>query len=430
MEPTAPIPPPPLIPPDQGRWRALRVDVTPLRTSRDFRLLFSGRAVSFAGTMITFVAVPFQVFRLTHSSLAVGLLGLTELVPMLALAFIGGALADAHDRRRIVQRTELGLALTSLALCLNALYAHPQLWLVYVCAGVLSGLDALQRPSLDAMIPRLVGKAQVTAAFALTSLVMTVGMVLGPAVAGVLITATTVWFAYLVDVVSFSGSLIALRAMRAMPPPEDAEAPSLKGVLEGLRYARSRQELLGSYLVDINAMFFGMPIALFPALAASRYGGPGVLGLLYAAPAAGAFVISATSGWAGRIRRHGLGILVSASVWGVAIVGFGLARELWLALLCLAVAGAGDMCSGLFRSTLWNQTIPDELRGRLAGIELISYSSGPALGNVEAGGVAALTSPATSVVVGGALCVAGTAAFAVLLPRFRRYVGPDVTTTE
>jgi MFS family permease len=380
--------------------------------------------------MITFVAVPFQVFRLTHSSLAVGLLGVTELVPMLLLAFVGGAFADARDRRRMVQRTELGLAAASLALCLNALYPHPQLWLVYVGAAAMSGLDALQRPSLDAMIPRLVPKADVTAAVALTSLLMTIGMVLGPALAGVLITTTTVWFAYLVDVTTFAASLLALRAMRAMPPPEDAERPSIKGIMDGLRYARSRQELLGSYLVDMNAMFFGMPMALFPALASSRYGGPGVLGLLYAAPAAGAFAVSATSGWAAQVRRHGLGILVSASVWGIAIVGFGVTRSLPVALLCLAVAGAGDMCSGLFRSTLWNQTIPDALRGRLAGIELISYSSGPALGNVEAGTVAALTSPAVSVVSGGVLCVVGTAVFAALLPRFRHFVGPDVTSAE
>ncbi len=375
--------------------------------------------------MITFVAVPFQVFRLTHSSLAVGLLGITELVPMLALAFVGGALADARDRRSMVQRTELGLGTASLVLCLNALYPHPRLWIVYVGAAAISGLDALQRPSLDAMIPRLVPRSDVTAAIALTAMLMTVGMVVGPALAGVLITTTSVWFAYLVDVATFAASLLALRAMRAMPPPEDAERPSVRGVIDGLRYARSRQELLGSYLVDINAMFFGMPIALFPALAASRFGGAGVLGLLYAAPAAGSFVVSATSGWASQIRRHGVGILIAAALWGVGIIGFGVTRSLPLALVCLAVAGGADMVSGLFRSTLWNQTIPDALRGRLAGIELISYSSGPALGNVEAGVVASLTTPAFSVVTGGVFCVLGTGAFALLLPKFRRYQAPN-----
>jgi MFS family permease len=429
MEPTAPVPPPPAHP-ERGWLRDLAVDVTPLRTSRDFRLLFGGRAVSFAGTMITFVAVPFQVFRLTHSSLAVGLLGIAELVPMLALAFVGGALADARDRRRMVQLTELGLAAASVALCLNALAPSPQLWIVYLAAAAMSGLDALQRPSLDAMIPRLVAKADVGAAAALSALIMTVGMVLGPALAGVLITTTTLWFAYLVDVVTFAGSLLALRAMRAMRPPEGAEPPSIRRIAEGLRYARGRQELLGSYLVDINAMFFGMPMALFPALAATRFGGPGVLGLLYAAPAAGAFVVSATSGWSSRVRRHGLAILLSAAVWGLAIIGFGLTHSRLAALAFLAAAGAGDMCSGIFRSTLWNQTIPDQLRGRLAGIELISYSSGPALGNVEAGTVAAMTTPATSVVAGGVLCIVGTLAFAVFLPRFRHYEGPAVITAE
>jgi hypothetical protein len=423
-------PTPPPLPPaaDSGRrWRDITVDVAPLRRSREFRLLFTGRAVSFAGTMITYVAVPFQVFRMTHSSLAVGMLGVAELVPMLALAFVGGALADAHDRRRMVQRTELGLGFASLALCLNALYPHPQLWLVYLGAGAISGLDALQRPSIDAMVPRLVAKTDLGAAAALNSLIMTIGMVVGPALAGLLIATTTLWFAYLVDVFSFTASLIALRAMRAVPPPADAEPPSLRRIAEALRYARSRQELLGSYLVDMNAMFFGMPIALFPALAATRFGGPGVLGLLYAAPAAGAFVISGTSGWTRRVRRHGLSILLAACVWGGAIVGFGLSHSLVYALVFLAIAGAGDMVSGLFRMTLWNQTIPDSLRGRLAGIELISYSSGPALGNVEAGGVAALTSPAVSVVSGGLLCVAGTIICGAALPVFRRYASDGRT---
>ncbi len=247
-------------------------------------------------------------------------------------------------------------------------------------------------------------------------------MIAGPALAGILIATLGLPITYVIDLISFSASLCALSLMRAVPPPPDAERPSLRRVAEGLRYARSRQELLGTYLVDMVAMFFGMPSALFPALA-PHYGGPGVLGLLYAAPAVGALVATVTSGWAGRVHRHGLAILWAAGAWGVAITLFGLVDSLPLALLCLAFAGGADMVSGLFRGTIWNQTIPDALRGRLAGIELISYSSGPTLGNVESGTVAALVGPRASVVSGGLLCVAGVALLAAALPVFRRYDG-------
>ena len=208
--------------------------------------------------------------------------------------------------------------------------------------------------------------------------------------------------------------------MRAVPPPADAERPSLKRIVEGLRYARSRPELIGTYVIDIVAMFFGMPTALFPAMALSL-GGPKVLGLLYAAPAVGSLVFSATSGWTGRVRRHGLGVIVAAILWGFAIIGLGLASGLIATLLCLALAGGADMMSGLFRQVIWNQTIPDSLRGRLASIEMLSYTSGPALGNFEAGAVASLFTIRISILSGGVLCVIGCALTAALLPSFRAY---------
>jgi len=409
-----------------GRWRRLArlvtLDARPLRRHRDFRLLYIGQAVSFFGTMITYVAVPYQVYRLTRSSLAVGLLGLTELIPILLFAFLGGALADAHDRRRMVRLTELALAVMSGLLALNALLARPHLWVLYGVAAAMAGLDALQRPSLDALLPRLVERDELTAASALSSLRTTAGMVAGPALGGVLIATIGLTGAYAVDVATFVVSLAALRLMRAVPPPPDAERPSLRRVVEGLRYARSRPELMGTYVVDIVAMFFGMPTALFPALA-PHYGGPGVLGLLYAAPAAGALLATATSGWANNVHRHGRAVILAAGVWGVAITLFGLAPALPPALFFLAVAGGADMVSGLFRSRIWNGTIPDALRGRLASIELLSYSSGPALGNVESGVVASLVGVRQSVVSGGLLCVVGVALVAVALPRFRHYDG-------
>lgn len=410
--------------------RALRVaavDITPLRRHRDFRLLYASQLVSSFGNMITSVAVPYQAYALTRSPLAVGLFGIVQLVPLLALAFLGGALADAFDRRRLVQLTELALALLSATLLMNALLPHPQLWLLYVAAALAAGLDALQRPSLDALLPRLVERHELTAAGALEELRGTLGMVLGPAAAGLLIATIGLPSTYGVDVATFMVSLAALRLMRAVPPPADADRPSVRRVLEGLHYARSRPELMGTYLVDMVAMFFGMPSALYPALAAQfarddgRIAAATVLGFLWAAPAAGAFLASITSGWSRRVHRHGLAVIVAAGAWGVAIAAVGVVPSLPLALVFLALAGGADAISGLFRGVIWNTTIPDTLRGRLASIELVSYSSGPLLGDVEAGAIASAFTPRVSVFSGGVLCVAGVGLLALALPQFRRY---------
>jgi MFS family permease len=379
-----------------------------------------GRGVSFLGSMVTYVAIPYQVFHLSGSSLLVGLLGLAELGPLLATAFLGGALADAFDRRRMVQLTELALAGASGVLVLNAAFT-PRVWLLFVVAAVMAALDGLQRPSLEALEPRLVDRGELPSAAALSSLVLTAGMIGGPALGGVLIAVIGLPATYAFDVATFAVSLGALRLMRAVPPPADAERPSLRAIAEGFRYARGRPELLGTYGVDMVAMFFGMPNALFPALAAELGGGATLLGLLYAAPAAGAFLASATSGWAMRVHRHGAAVCVAAAGWGVGIVVVGLAPGIALALAGLVVAGFADMVSGIFRGTIWNQTIPDRLRGRLAGIEQVSYSSGPLLGNVESGVVASLVGLRFSIVSGGVLCVAGVAVAVLALPAFWRY---------
>lgn len=411
----------------QPRWRrflrAVVVDVAPLR-HREFRLLSIGRAVSFLGGMVTYVAVPFQIYELTHSSLDVGLLGLAEIVPLVVAAVIGGALADAHDRRRQAWLTELGLMACSGALLVNATLTNPRVGVLYAIAAVAATLEGLQRPALEAMAPRLVPRDEVQAASAVGALRMTVGMIAGPALGGVLIATTGLRGAYTFDVVSFAVSLLTLALMHAMPPSTDAEPPSVRRVVEGFRYARSRPELIGTYLVDINAMFFGMPTALFPALAVS-FGGARALGWIYAAPAVGSFVATVSSGWTRRVHRHGMAVLWAATAWGFAIVAFGFAHSLWLAFVFLTLAGGADMVSGIFRMTIWNLTIPDELRGRLAGIEQVSYSVGPSLGNVEAGGVATAFSVRTSIVSGGVLCVLGSVILGAALPSFRRYDGRD-----
>jgi MFS family permease len=401
-------------------WRAVLPDLRPLR-HREYRLLTVGQSVSFLGSMVTYVAVPYQVFQLTHSSLAVGLVGVVQMAAILSLAFLGGALADAADRRRLVRLAELGQLVCTIGLLVNASLTPPKTWLVFLLAGAIAGLGAIQRPALQGLVPRLVERNELTAAGAIDALVRTVGMIGGPAFAGVLLAGPGLEVAFAVDAVTFAASLVALTLMRAVPPPPEAERPSLRRVLEGLRYARSRPELMGTYLIDMAAMFFGMPMALFPALAV-RYGGSAAaLGALYAAPSVGAFLATITSGWTGRVHRHGRAISIAAALWGLAIVGFGLAPWLWLALLGLAAAGAADMVSGIFRMTMWNQTIPDHLRGRLASIELLSYTSGPLLGNAEAGAAASLVGLRASVVSGGALCVVAVAGTAAALPAFWAY---------
>jgi len=414
-------PGPPIAPSGLRRMLGLAtMDFGPLRRRRDFRLLFVGQAVSLFGSEITYVALPYQAYHLTGSSLVVGLLGLAELVPLLCAAFIGGALADAFDRRRMMQLTELSFAAASLALVGNALLPHPHLWVLFAVSVVQATLDGLQRPSLDALTPRLVERDELMAAGALTSFRMTLGGIAGPALGGVLLATVGLASTYAVDTATFIVSLAALRMMRAVPPPPEAERPSLRRIAEGVRYAGSRQDLMGTYIVDIVAMFFGMPMALFPA-AATHLGGPGVLGLLYAAPAAGSLIATVTSGWTAHVHRHGAAVCIAAAGWGAGIVVFGLAPGLGLALAGLVLAGGADMVSGIFRTTIWNQTIPDHLRGRLAGIEQVSYSTGPLLGNVESGVVASLASLRASIVSGGVLCIAGVAVAALALPAFWRY---------
>jgi MFS family permease len=413
-----PVPEPAAEP--QG-MRGFVVDLTPLRVSRDYRLLFISQSVSFFGSMMSFVVLPWQMFQLTHSSLIVGLLGVAEFVPTITMAFVGGALADYVDRRRMVLTTELLMALSSIVLVVNSLLPHPRAWVLFLCAMAFAATNGLQRPSLEAITPKLVPPELIPSVAALRAVGGTLGGVLGPALGGLLATTVGPARAYSITFTTFAASLATLWMMRATPPPLNADRPSLRSLGDGLRYARSRPELMGTYLIDINAMFFGMPMALFPAIA-TRFGGASV-GLLYAAPSAGAFVASLASGWSKRINRHGLAVTLAAGIWGVAIVAFGFAGRLWLALLYLAAAGAADMVSGLFRMTIWHQTIPDHLRGRLAGIEMVSYMSGPMLGNAEAGIVASLFTIRTSVVSGGVLCVLGTAALALAFPAFWRYDG-------
>ena len=400
--------------------RTVALDLTPLRISRDYRLVYIGQSVSFLGSMITYVAVPYQMYSLTHSTLAVGLLGAAELIPLLATALIGGALADAYDRRRLVLLAEGGMAVGCLLLMFNARAAHPSPLALYALAALMAGLGGLHRPALESMTPRLVRRDLMPAVAALQAFRGNFGMIVGPAVGGSLIALAGVAGAYAADLGTFLVSLVSLAFVSAVPPADDAPAPGRAAIVEGLRYALSRPLLMGTYLVDINAMIFGMPLALFPAIA-ERYGGASSVGYLYAAPAVGALVATIFSGWTTHVRRHGLAVAIAAMVWGAGIVGFGLAGSLAWSLGWLALAGGADMVSGLFRMTIWNQTIPDRLRGRLAGVEQISYLSGPLLGHLEAGLVAALWGVRVSIVSGGVLAVIGSLVLSWRLPEFIQY---------
>ena len=399
--------------------RKFAIDLKPLRISRDFRLLFLSQTISYFGSMMTLVVLPVQMYQLTHSTLAVGLLGVAECLPLIITALAGGALADYFDRRRMVQISELLMAAGNGALLLNALSPHPRPWVLFACASTFAALNGLKRPSLQAMFPRVVAPELMPAVSALNSLAGTTGMILGPMAGGFLASAAGPARAYTISLTTLLISLSALLMLRAASAPTDAERPGWRTVAEGLRYAKSRPELMGTYLIDMNAMFFGMPMALFPAIAAGF--GAASVGLLYAAPAVGALLATLTSGWTSHIRRQGLAVTIAAGLWGVAIVGLGFSLRLWIALLCLVLAGAADGVSALFRMTMWNQTIPDHLRGRLASIEMISYMTGPLLGNAEAGVVASLFGLRASVISGGVLCVLGTGVLAAALPAFLRY---------
>ena len=377
--------------------------------------------MTFFGSMITYVALPFQAYQLTGSSLVVGALGVAEFAPLILMALVGGALADAHDRRRMVQLTELGFAGASAVLVLNATLDSPKVWVLFACSVVMAALDGLQRPSLDGLVPRLVERDELPAAGALSSFRMTIGMVVGPAIGGVLIATIGLPLTYTVDVATFLVSLAALRLMRAVPPPPGAEAP-VAAADHGGRPLRAQPPRPAGHLRRRHRRH---------VLRHADGAVPGDRRQLRRRRGARAAVRGAQRRLAARDRLQRLdrrtcaataaAICLAAAGWGAAIVAFGLTDNLPVALVFLAIAGGADMISGLFRSVMWNSTIPDELRGRLAGIEQVSYSTGPLLGNVESGVAASLIGVRGAVVSGGILCVVGVAVTAVALPVFWRY---------
>jgi MFS family permease len=404
------------------------LDLGPLRRYRDFRLRTIAASVSSFGAFFTMIAVPIQLKQLTGSTVAVGLVGAAEFVPIVVVGLLGGAVADRFDRRSVVLVSELGALACTLLLLANSLLPAPRVWLIYLLAAAAVSADSLQRPSLDAMLPRYVPHAEIPAASLVNHQAWGLANIAGTVLGGVL-ASTDISLAYTVDAASFAVSLLVYLRMTPLPRTLATVVPGVRATLasvgEGLGYAARRKDLLGTYLIDTIAMMTAMPTALFPFLAAELHA-PHAVGLLYSADSVGALLAGAVSGWVRRVHRHGLAIIVAALCWGASMGLAGLMPNLGLVLVLLACAGAADMVSGTFRGIIWDQTIPDELRGRLAGIEHLSYSIGPTLGNARAG-VMAVGGVRFSIAGGGLLCVLGVGAAAAALPRFRAY---DTRTDE
>ena len=406
--------------------RNYAIDLSPLKKYRDFRLLWTAGLFSYFGSMITFVALPFQIKELTNSYWAVGLIGAVEIVPLTIFGLYGGVLADYVDRKKMIWLTEFGTLIATAVLFLNSLREKPSVILLFIIAAIFAALSGLKRPSQDAILPRLVSHADLPSASALMSLRWQFGGIVGPSAGGIIIAAHGAGAGYFVDCCTFIASLALLWQVRNVPPIGKTTPPSVAALMEGIRYAYNRKDLLGTYVVDLAAMFLAMPMALFPFWA-DAIGAPYALGFFYSSITIGAVLVTLMSGWMRNYPHHGRAVVIGALGWGFAIVVAGSTDSLYLVIGSLIIAGAFDQVSALFRGFIWNQSIPDELRGRLAGIEMLSYLLGPLGGQARAGGMAALTSLRTSIVGGGLLCIGLVSAISTAMPKFRKY---DVRSNE
>jgi MFS family permease len=402
------------------------IDLTPLKKYPDFRNLWTAGLISYMGSMITYVAMPFQLKELTGSYLAVGLLGAVEIIPLILFGLYGGVLADSVDRKKMVWATEAAALFLVAILLANSWLWEPKVSVIYIVAGLFAMVSGLQRPSMDSILPRLVSHEDLPAASALLSLRWQLGVIIGPTIGGIIFSTFSVSVGYGLDIATFLVSLVFLAMVKNVPALKEAEKPSLAALFDGVKYAFSRQDLIGTYVIDLAAMTLAMPLALYPFWA-DELNAPWALGLFYAAITVGSVIVTLTSGWTRTYRFHGRAVILAAMGWGLAIAAAGLSNSLILVLLFLTIAGASDMVSALFRGNIWNQTIPDSLRGRLAGIELLSYSVGPLAGQLRAASMAAATSLSFSVTSGGLLCVAVVGILAIFLPKMWKY---DVETNE
>ncbi|MFE3554736.1 MFS transporter [Streptomyces sp. NPDC059193] len=411
----------PIAAPDRPR-RRIFADLTPLRTSRDYRRLWVGGTISWVGQAMTALAISLQVYDITRSSFAVGLVGLFSLVPLVAFGLYGGAIADTVDRRKLGLYSSLGAAALSVALAAAALLDYHRVWFLYAVVALQAVCGALSGPARSAMIPRLLPAEQLPAANALNSVTMTSGTMAGPMLGGLIVGWWGYQAAYLIDAVTFLAALYAMWRLPSMKPDRAEGTRGRASVVDGLRFLGTRPNVRMTFFTDMAAMVLAHPRALFPAVAVLWYGGDAkTVGLLVAAPAVGALLGGLFSGWQGRIRRHGLAILFAVGSWGVAIAVFGLTRNLWLGLLFLALAGCADTVSMVFRTTMLQSATPDDMRGRLQGVFIVVVAGGPRLGDFLAGTAADLTSPAVAITGGGLACVLVLLLLALRWRGFARY---------
>ncbi len=398
------------------------IDISPLQKYRDFRLLFMGQLISFLGSMISYMAVPYQVYQLTKSNALVGALGLAQLGPVLIFSILGGTYADRINRRKLLLVCEATMALLVVALLLNSLQPEPSLVAIFVLVALLQAFTGFHSPSLEALTQKLVQPSDYAAVGALNAFRGSTGAIVGPMIGGLLIAAFGLSGAYLFDVFSFFGAMVCVWLMTRVPDPDVGANSPLADAIAGIQFAISKPELVGTYLIDIAAMLFAFPVALFPAMA-EQWGGANMAGILFSSMAIGSLIASLFSGWSAQVHQHGRAVVIAAVFWGLGIVGLGFATSPWLAVLFLVVAGAADMISGLFRTVIWNHAVPNHMRGRVSGIAMISYMVGPLLGNARAGWVAGQSSVSISLWSGGVACVLAVVATSLFLPKFWAYSG-------
>ncbi|MGB8179818.1 MAG: MFS transporter [Acidimicrobiales bacterium] len=391
------------------------LDLTPLRNSPQYRRLYVAGFISMLGSQATYVAVPFQLRLLTHSTLAVGSIGLVELAPLVVFGLYGGVLADRMNRRRLILITELVIMASTALLLANALLAHPVTWILYFDAAIVAAASSLQSPSVSAMNQIFVAPDLQRSASVLANVSGTSASIIGPALGGLAAVAFGPGSVYFANVLTFSVSLYLLYRLRATPPPPEIREGVLTAMREGISYAKSRPDIVGTYIIDLLAMILAFPVVMLPFVAA-RFHESYALSLLYCGLPAGALIATLTSRWTRHVHRYGRAIVWAAATWGLGIALFGDSSTLWLVVVGLAVAGGADSISGVFRNTMWNESIPPEVRGRMAGIEMISYSLGPTAGQFRAGVMAAWTSLRFSLTVGGLACTGSVGVVAAALP--------------
>lgn len=398
------------------------IDVTPLKTNREYRLLFFGQLISFLGSMISYVAIPYQVFQLTHDNAMVGMISVVQVLPVLIFGILGGTYADRLNRRKLLLVCEFAMGILIAILLVNSSLPQPSIPVIFVVVAIMQSVLGFHRPAMEALTQSIVKKEDYGSIGALGSFRYSFGAILGPLLGGILVSTFGVKGAFIFDIVTYTVALSCLSMMRGIPPVQKSLKSPVEDAKEGLTFALSKPELVGTYIIDIVAMIFAFPVALFPAMS-ENWGGPKAAGILFSAMAIGSLFMTLFSGLATRSHRHGRGVVISAAAWGFFMIGVGFAKPLWLCVLFLALAGAADMLSGLYRGIIWNESVPNAMRGRLSGIEMISYMTGPLLGNGRAGLLAAKYSVNFSLISGGVVCFIAVVITAVLLPRFWLYKG-------